>query len=74
MPNIHKRKPCYHHDMGNVKCTTMTDLQLQVAAVTHHQMDFPLNLYQHQKLQLHLMASDALSNETQCQAYNKYET
>ena len=73
MPNIHKRKPCYY-DMANVKCTTMTDLQLQVAVVTHHQMDFPLYLYQHQKLLLHLMASDALSNKIQCQTYNKYET
>lgn len=41
----------------------MTDLQLQVAAVTHHQMDSPLYLNQHQRLLLHLVAFDVLSKE-----------
>lgn len=45
----------------------MTDLQHRVAAVKYHQMDSPLYLYQHQKLQLHLVAFDALSKETQWQ-------
>jgi len=52
--------------------TIITDLQPQVAAVIYHQMDSPLHLYQHQKLQLHLVAFDALSKETY-NAYNKYK-
>lgn len=66
MPNIHKRKS-YYYEKANFKCTTMTDLQHRVAAVKYHQMDSPLYLYQHQKLQLHLVAFDALSKETQWQ-------
>ena len=42
---------------------TLADLQHQLAAERHHQMDSPPHLYQHQQLQLHPKAFDALSEK-----------
>ena len=40
-----------------------SDLQHQLATERHHQMDSPPHLYQHQQLQLHPKAFDALSEK-----------